>query len=427
MPVRSAVYLFIGLTFYLSAAEPLQAQDSAQARAHIDVLCSKKMAGRGYVDKGVNKAADYLVKTLKANGVSDWSGCFYHPFQMPVVSFPRIALRLDGHQLQPGMDYLVHHDWHPGRYKLQSGLQFFRPEDTIRLMQGTLPVPYGTPVIPESIWKKPAFAAAINRWIEATASSIGDLVLIAVSRLPAWSVGRGELRTGLMYVRDSVMNGSRRMELSVLSKYHPAFACRNVTASVPGTRRPDSLLVLTAHYDHLGRMGEAIFPGANDNASGVAMLLDLAAAIAKQPLPYTTVFVFFAGEEAGLIGSEAMIRDRKLPLSHIRFLLNLDLMGSGETGMTVVNATVFKDDFALLDSLNRQGHYLPEIRKRGKAANSDHYFFTEAGVPSFFWYLSGPRSAYHDVQDIPSTLTLHGYNAAYRLVLSFFERLCDSK
>jgi Zn-dependent M28 family amino/carboxypeptidase len=232
---------------------------------------------------------------------------------------------------------------------------------------------------------------------------------------------------GLIRVRDSLLHGKSRLELKVRTKSYTDFPSRNVMASVPGTRRPDSLLVLTAHYDHLGRMGKAIYPGANDNASGVALLLDLAAEIAKKPLPYTTVFVFFAGEEAGLLGSEAMVRDKKLPLSHIRFLLNLDLMGSGETGMTAVNATVFQQEFALMDSLNRRFKYLPEIRKRGKAANSDHHYFTEAGVPSFFWYLSGPRSAYHDVYDVPSTLTLHGYNATFRLVMSFFESLSSAQ
>lgn len=413
------------LTFH--SASFLLAQDSAKARQYIDALCSGKMAGRGYVGNGVNKAADYLVKTLKANGLAGWSDCYYHPFTMPVLSFPRIELRLNGRLLVPGVDYQVDENWNPGAYKLISSLQFFRPEDTNRLKLGTLPPANAAPVIPEDIWKKPHLARAILRWLASDAGRIGDVCLISSSRFPAWSVGTGGMPIGLIRVRDSLLSDKARLELKVRTKAYTDFPSRNVMASVPGTRRPDSLLVLTAHYDHLGRMGKAMYPGANDNASGVALLLDLAAEIAKKPLPYTTVFVFFAGEEAGLLGSEAMVRDKKLPLSHIRFLLNLDLMGSGETGMTAVNATVFQPEFALLDSLNRRFKYLPEIRKRGKAANSDHHYFTEAGVPSFFWYLSGPRSAYHDVYDVPSTLTLHGYNATFRLVMSFFESLSSAQ
>ena len=422
MVQRSAIrFLPYMLVFY--SASFLSAQDSAKARQYIDALCSDKMAGRGYVDNGVNKAARFLVKTLKANGVTGWSDCYYHPFTMPVLSFPRIELRLNGRLLVPGVDYQVDENWNPGSYKLMSSLQFFRYEDTNRLKLGTMPPGYGTPVIPEDVWKKPHLAKAIVRWLASDDSRIGEVCLISSSRFPAWSVGTGGMPIGLIRVHDSLLSDKARLELKVRTKSYTDYPARNVMAAVPGIRRPDSLLVLTAHYDHLGRMGKAIYPGANDNASGVALLLDLAAEIAKKPLPYTTVFVFFAGEEAGLLGSEAMVRDKKLPLSHIRFLLNLDLMGSGETGLTAVNATVFQPEFTLLDSLNRRYKYLPEIRKRGKAANSDHHYFTEAGVPSFFWYLSGPRSAYHDVYDVPSTLTLHGYNATFRLVMSFFESL----
>jgi len=413
----------LAITCGLTSGMRLFAQDSAKAREFIDALCSKRMAGRGYVDNGVNKAANYLMKTLKASGAPEWSGSYCHHFSMPVLSFPRIELRLDGRSLVPGVDYQVDENWHPGRYKLSSGLQFIRLEDTIRLKQGTMSQPHGTPVIPDAIWKKPHLARAILQWLATDTYPGGAVCLISSSRFPAWSVGAGGMPVGLIRVRDSLLQGKSRLELKVRSEYYADFPTRNVIAAVPGTRHPDSLLILTAHYDHLGRMGKAIYPGANDNASGVALLLDLAAEIAKKPLPYTTVFVFFAGEEAGLLGSEALLRDKILPLNRIRFLLNLDLMGSGETGMTVVNATVFQKDFTLLDSLNRASQYLPEIRKRGKAANSDHHYFTEAGVPSFFWYLSGPRSAYHDVYDVPSTLTLHGYNATFKLVMSFFESL----
>jgi hypothetical protein len=94
--------------------------------------------------------------------------------------------------------------------------------------------------------------------------------------------------------------------------------------------------------------------------------------------------------------------------------------------MTVVNATIFPQDFALLESINAADTLLPEIRKRGKAANSDHYYFSEMGIPSFFWYQSGPRSAYHDVVDVPETLSLAGYNATFQLLTRYF-RAIESK
>src|SRR4030095_9120627 len=107
----------------------------------------------------------------------------------------------------------------------------------------------------------------------------------------------------------------------------------NVLGMVPGTLYPDSFIVFTAHYDHLGRMGKkALFPGANDNASGSAMIIDLAryyAQPANRP-KCSLLFIAFAGEEAGLIGSRYYTENPILPLEQIKFLINLDLMGNGE-------------------------------------------------------------------------------------------------
>lgn len=66
------------------------------------------------------------------------------------------------------------------------------------------------------------------------------------------------------------------------------------------------------------------------------------------------IFIAFAAEEAGLIGSEFMVENPILPLKDIRFLLNLDIMGSGEEGVTVVNSTLFEKEFQLLCNLNKK-------------------------------------------------------------------------
>jgi Zn-dependent M28 family amino/carboxypeptidase len=189
---------------------------------------------------------------------------------------------------------------------------------------------------------------------------------------------------------------------------------------VRGTAEPDSLLVLCAHYDHLGSLGRnTYFPGANDNASGVAMLLELARAIAKKPLRYSVLFVAFSGEEAGLLGSSFMSENPPVPLSNIRFLFNLDLLGFGEKGATVVNATLHPKEFTRLQEINATCHCLPEIKERGKAANSDHYPFSEKGVPAFFMYLMGGPGFYHDIDDKPKTLSLKGFRGTFQLIMEF--------
>jgi Zn-dependent M28 family amino/carboxypeptidase len=153
-------------------------------------------------------------------------------------------------------------------------------------------------------------------------------------------------------------------------------------------------------------------------------LLNLAAHFSNpvNRLKYSMVFIAFAGEEAGLIGSKYYTEHPLLPLENIRFLLNVDLMGTGDEGMMVVNATEFPAAFARLDSINTLRNLLPKIGQRGKAANSDHYFFTEKGVPSFFCYTMGGTTAYHDIYDVEPQLPLTKYKEVFALLHEFLSK-----
>src|SRR5690606_19114705 len=132
----------------------------------------------------------------------------------------------------------------------------------------------------------------------------------------------------------------------------------------------DSMVVFTAHYDHLGGMGRrTFFPGANDNASGVSMVLNLARYYKAHPPRHKTVFIFFAGEEAGLLGSAHLVKSGLLDLKKIRFLINLDLLGTGDDGIMVVNGAVFEEQYFRMVALNDAFSLVKEVKKRGKAAN----------------------------------------------------------
>ena len=94
-------------------------------------------------------------------------------------------------------------------------------------------------------------------------------------------------------------------------------------------------------------------------------------------------------------------------------------MGSGEEGITVVNATLFKPEFDKLTELNLEGNNLPQVKSRGPAANSDHYFFTEKGVPAFFVYTMGPNKHYHDIEDKAEALSYAAFEPLAQLLLGF--------
>ena len=97
-------------------------------------------------------------------------------------------------------------------------------------------------------------------------------------------------------------------------------------------------------------------------------------------------------------------------------------MGSGEEGITAVNGRIFSKEFKRLQKLNRRQKAVPTVKARGKSANSDHHFFTEKGVRSFFIYTMGQNKNYHDVYDTYENLSFSSFENLSRLFDSFLRR-----
>jgi len=106
---------------------------------------------------------------------------------------------------------------------------------------------------------------------------------------------------------------------------------RNVVGVIPGAPagHPDQAVIIGAHLDHLGRAGGTMFPGADDNASGVSALIEIAKSLASLPSQpqRTVIIIFWTGEEAGELGSGFYVRHPLWPLAHTEAYLNLDMIG----------------------------------------------------------------------------------------------------
>src|SRR5690606_4458340 len=106
----------------------------------------------------------------------------------------------------------------------------------------------------------------------------------------------------------------------------------NIIGLVEGTRVPDRYFVVTAHYDHVGVHDGQIHNGADDNASGVATLLELAARLKAEPPQHSVLFVALDGEEPGLLGARAFVESPPVPLSAMALNLNFDMTGRPDDG-----------------------------------------------------------------------------------------------
>ena len=106
----------------------------------------------------------------------------------------------------------------------------------------------------------------------------------------------------------------------------------NLVGRIRGSALPGSVLVVSAHYDHLGIRKGLMYPGADDNASGVAAMLAAATWFKAHPPRHTLLFVAFDGEERGLRGARAFVASPPVPLQSIRMNLNFDMLSRNPAG-----------------------------------------------------------------------------------------------
>jgi len=423
---RLLLVCLAGLALQLNALPPAAAQKSEKRwiKHQINMLASPSMGGRGYVDKGGEKAANYLRRQFSEFGLLPFTAdsSYFQPFNFPVNTFPgAMYLKLQRKEMNPGEDYIVHAA--SKRYfteKIRSvTINLKKVKDSVgwnkiksRLRPDRAYILKNSDTVAKYIYKNPRkFARDLPE----------GLFIIPQHGKLTWTVSTDTIPASIFYVEDTVMpKRIRNIEARLETRFLPSYKSNNVAAFVPGRERPDSFILFTAHFDHLGKMGkQTVFPGAHDNASGTALMLYLAQHFARNPQRYSIGFIGFSGEEAGLLGSDYYTERPFFPLEKIRFVVNMDMTGDATHGITVVNATEQKAAFSLLRQINDGKGYLPQIAERGQTQNSDHYPFSEKGVPAIFIYGNGTKAFYHDVFDKAKEISLENIDKLALLLKDF--------
>jgi hypothetical protein len=185
---------------------------------------------------------------------------------------------------------------------------------------------------------------------------------------------------------------------------------RNVGAILPGSdpKLKDEWILLCAHYDHLGKHGETLYPGADDNASGVAMLLEVAEyfALSKDKPRRTLAFLSFDQEETGLRGSTYFAAHPPMPLRQLKACLTADMLGRSMANVM--------DEYVFVLGSERSTHLrqlvektpTPKGLKIGRlgadlvGTRSDYGPFRDRSVP-FLFFSTGQHPDYHSPSDLP--------------------------
>lgn len=211
----------------------------------------------------------------------------------------------------------------------------------------------------------------------------------------------------------------------------------NLVGQIPGTTASDRVLVIVAHYDHLGVKYGRIYNGADDNASGVAGLLEIARSFREKAPKHTVLFVLVDGEEGGQDGSRAFVASPPVPLARVSFVINLDMISKNAAGeLYAAGARHFP---WLKPRLERLARAAPVILKLGHdgppwqgsndwTTQSDHHSFHEKGVP---WVYFGVEDhpEYHlptdDFETVPEDFFLRSVATVVLAARHFDDELAE--
>ncbi len=208
---------------------------------------------------------------------------------------------------------------------------------------------------------------------------------------------------------------------------------RNVGAILKGREQPREWVVLAAHFDHLGVRRGRLYPGADDNASGVAMMLEVARSFAMSPAPGRGVaFIGFDLEEIGLFGSRYFVEHSPIPLDQISLFITADMIGGSLAGVCPNHAFVLGSEHApelrpwILEAKHPGDLSLGILGADLLLLNrSDYGPFRSRKVP-FLFFTTGESPNYHSPRDTPETLDYPKLTSISRVIHQVLARAASA-
>ena len=422
------------ITLLISRESAQAHQDVLEsAKNDVKVLSSAQYDGRGFVDEGHRKAADYIKKRFKDIGLSRVGISWMQEFEVAANILHNTHFIMNGDSLEPGIDFVPYATTGAGSAKevesilyaeqglfipdLQiNQLPIYSAQEAILVMDNSFPDSLTQHRKSNAIFYSKSYRIQAAQALKAQAvvflsSSLSHEPAVYQHNIPAFNI----------------QDTAWPMELSNISYSVDAkfdtLQTQNVIGKIEGTQEPDSIILLSAHYDHFGKIThQKYFPGANDNASGVAMLLSLAEYFVEHPPDYTLVFAAFGAEELGLKGSEYFAANPFFNLNNVKFLINYDMVASGTNGIVAVGGKEHAGHFKKLKRLGQSLQISP-IKARENAPISDHYPFLIRDIAGFYLYTNEGDQPYHHINDKYETLEWDDFNDVYKLSVEFISSL----
>jgi aminopeptidase YwaD len=428
---------FLALSTHVSAQSKADKKVIKALRADIGYLASDELEGRRTSTEGESKAADYIIRRYTALKIPPYGAAYRHPFKFVWGrEMGSSSIYLGGRQVKLGNEVF------PFSFSASKDVS----GDVLTDVQEQGSIWILPMYASEDEAKDPHFDAEKIAWEKAREAAktgaTGVLFYDPFNSKYAPSFNpRSEYETVSIPVafadydqwQKLTANGANTISLQLqihLSK--PERTGTNIAAYIDN--KAPLTVVLGAHYDHLG-YGEdggslytgrerQIHNGADDNASGTAALIQLAEWVKKNKLKhYNYLFAHFTGEELGLFGSKAFMKEAGMDSSHVAYMINMDMVGrlSDSTHALTLGGVGTSPAWADVVADGRATGFTINIDSAG-VGPSDHTSFYNAGIPVLFFF-TGVHPDYHKPTDDADKINYPGEATVITYVESVIKKM----
>ena len=431
----------------------------SELKKKLTVIAGADMEGRETAMPGQKKAAAYIESYFNKIGLQPGAGTGYQ-LQFPVFqdSLESVVFNMNGEALQQGKDFTLQTaSFASGNWSAKDIVfASYGLSDTINNNFDGLDVKNkwvmvidGTPADMDNTLEAvsyPNYFANRSKPSAIKGKGIKGLLIITKA-LPTGTsaslkgnmyIDKKGAAIPVVYITREVASGILKQPLDSFTKLkttvngiYPAMLSFNeekttlnlnssyVIGVLPGTDKKDEYVFVTGHYDHLGKQGNVIYYGADDDGSGTTSVLQIANAFSQAKKNgngprRTMVFMTVSGEEKGLWGSEYYTDHPRFPLAQTVVDLNIDMVGRIDPDYkgdslnyvyTIGEDKLSSDLLPISDSINKKYSHLQLDRRFNDPKDpnrfyyrSDHYNFAKNGVPVIF-YFNGVHADYHKPTD----------------------------
>lgn len=419
---------------YADSLAPKPSDEVDYANEITQNLCAYAMNGRGYGKGGNKAAADYIVSQFKEIGIDPVGSSYMQPFYVSANTFPnRMTLQLNSNYLVAGTDFMIDPS-SPSVSGSYDAVVITRAElndamtrmNKIRDARGNFIIVDNTNYEGETRNVAYKIDQLVEQFKTDAQIQVKGVIIYDTVRYSKmiWSTSDHQGMRPVFYVgTPQDIESIRKVKVQADAAFVPQTTTYNVVAIEPGTVYKDSFIVISCHYDHLGTMGEAVYPGANCSASGVAMMLQLAKHFHTIKPKYTMVYIAFSGHELDMAGGKTLIKYPPVKLKNVQLVLDFDLMGNGSSGIKVVNGNNYQELMQRMVKLAHDYKFVPEVDLKRNAKQSESYLFHELEIPSFFIYSVGGSFDYKNMKDTPQMLPYTRFAEMQSLITRFLETI----